>query len=241
MLPADSPTLDQMRLLLIRHGQTIDNVHGVLGAVVPGPGLTELGVKQAAAVPETVRDEQIEAIYVSSMIRTGLTAAPLAAKLGITPIELPGLREIASGDLEGRSDKEAVRSYVDPIVGWWHDLELRVPGGESGTEFFDRYNDAIGQIASEHSGTVAVFSHGAAIRTWAAASSRNLNEENTRGLFLDNTGIVIVEGSPAEGWIATTWAGRPVGGEQLEDDAAVDPIGDPLGEPQETRHSESSR
>jgi broad specificity phosphatase PhoE len=218
-----------MRLLLIRHGQTIDNVHGVLGAVVPGPGLTELGQQQALAVREMVRDERIEGIFVSSMIRTQHTAAPLAAERGLTPVELPGLREISSGDLEGRSDKESVRRYVDPIVGWWHDLELRVPGGESGTEFFARYDDAIGRIASQHSGTVAVFSHGAAIRTWAAASSRNLNEDNTRGLFLDNTGIVIVEGSPAEGWIVTMWAGRPLGGDELDDGSAADPAGEELG------------
>jgi probable phosphoglycerate mutase len=217
-----------MRLLLIRHGQTNDNVHGLLGAVVPGPGLTELGQQQALAVPKTVREERIEAIFVSSMIRTHQTAAPLAADRGLTPVELPGLREISSGDLEGLSDREAIRRYVDPIVGWWHDLELRVPGGESGIEFFDRYDAAIARIASQHSGTVAVFSHGAAIRTWAAASSRNLNEDNTRGLFLDNTGIVIVEGSPAEGWIATTWAGSPIGGEELEDPAALDPTGEPL-------------
>jgi len=214
-----------MRLLLIRHGQTIDNVSGILGAVVPGPGLTELGQRQADAVPAAVRDEQIEAIYVSNMVRTSLTAAPLAAELGLTPQELPGLREISSGDLEGRSDKEAVRQYVDPIIGWWHDLQLRVPGGENGVEFFDRYDGAIRTIAAAHTGTVAVFSHGAAIRTWASWASANLDEDNTQGRFLDNTGIVVVEGSP-DGWRTVTWAGDPLGGDELEDPSAADPTGD---------------
>ncbi|MFI5427738.1 histidine phosphatase family protein [Aeromicrobium sp. UC242_57] len=37
-----------MRLILIRHGQTPANVDGVLESTVPGPGLTELGLEQAA-------------------------------------------------------------------------------------------------------------------------------------------------------------------------------------------------
>lgn len=215
-----------MRLLLIRHGQTDDNVTGRLGAVVPGPGLTELGLEQAAAVAQALRDEDIEAIYVSDMIRTHLTAEPLAAERGIDPVELPGLREISSGDLEGLSDRESVRKYVDPIIGWWSDQSGRIPGGENGHEFFERYDAAIRRIASTHGGTVAVFSHGAAIRTWAAWTAANLDEENTRGLFLDNTGVVVLEGDPETGWIAVLWEGTAIGGPTLDDPTAVDPTGD---------------
>jgi release factor glutamine methyltransferase len=38
-----------VRLLLIRHGQTPSNVLGLLDTAPPGPGLTDLGVEQAAA------------------------------------------------------------------------------------------------------------------------------------------------------------------------------------------------
>ncbi|MCM1975585.1 histidine phosphatase family protein, partial [Streptomyces sp. G1] len=37
-----------MRLLLVRHGQTPTNVDYLLDTAVPGPGLTELGLAQAA-------------------------------------------------------------------------------------------------------------------------------------------------------------------------------------------------
>ncbi len=67
-----------MRLLLIRHGQTPANVHGILDAEVPGPGLTELGQRQAEALPTALADRGIERLFVSSMLRTQLTAAPLA-------------------------------------------------------------------------------------------------------------------------------------------------------------------
>ncbi|MFB2581759.1 histidine phosphatase family protein [Herbiconiux sp. P15] len=218
-----------MRLLLIRHGQTIDNVRGALGTSIPGPGLTPLGVTQAAAVPAALEGERIDAIAVSNLQRTHETAAPLAAALGLVPVEFAGLREISAGDLEQRSDHEAVSAYLGTILGWWTDFSGRIPGGESGHEFYSRFDGAIAELAAAHpGGTVAVFSHGAAIRTWASWSSSNLDAEFSRGHGLENTGIVVVEGSPGEGWIATTWQGEPLGGEQLDDEAAPDPTGEPL-------------
>jgi broad specificity phosphatase PhoE len=215
-----------MRLLLIRHGQTIDNVNGALGTVVPGPALTELGQEQAAAIPAALADERIEAIYASSMQRTSLTAAPLAAATGLEVGILDGLREIGAGSFEGRFDKESVRGYMGTIISWWQDSAARVPGGESGNEFFDRFTDAIGQATADHTGTVAVFSHGAAIRTWASATSRNIDEAFSRSHELPNTAMIVLEGSPAGGWIATRWDGEPVGGEALDDPTAVDPTGE---------------
>ncbi|MCS5734035.1 histidine phosphatase family protein [Herbiconiux daphne] len=219
-----------MRLLLIRHGQTIDNVHGALGTLVPGPGLTELGFEQAAAVPTALADQPIEAIYVSTMVRTQLTAAPLAAALGLQPVITEGLQEIDAGDFEGRSDKEAIHGYMSTIFTWWTDFSARIPGGENGTEFYERYDRAIGEISERHpDGTVAVFSHGAAIRTWASWSSRNLDADFSRAHPLENTGVVTLEGSAAEGWLTTHWQGTPVGGLELVDDSAPDPTGEALG------------
>ena len=214
-----------MRLLLIRHGQTIDNVRGALGTEVPGPDLTALGREQADAVPPALAGEHIEAIYASTMLRTQRTAEPLARARGIRAEVIDGIQEIFAGRLEQRSDAEAVRAYIDTIVAWQHDFGARMPGGEDGYEFFGRFNSAIARVAEEHDGTVALVSHGAAIRTWASWASRNLDAEFTRSHDLRNTGIVVVEGSPADGWVTTEWAGAPVGGEQLADATAPDPTG----------------
>jgi len=216
-----------MRLLLIRHGQTPDNARGALGAMVPGPGLTDLGREQAAAVPQALAGESIDAIYVSTMLRTHETAAPLAEALGITPTALPGLREISAGSLEQRSDPDAIRLYMGTIFSWADDMAARVPGAESGYEFFARYDGAIGEIASRHEGTVAVFSHGAAIRTWASWACSNVGMEFSRANHLDNTAVVVATGTPAEGWVAERWADAPLGGAELEDATAPDPTGDP--------------
>ena len=215
-----------MRLLLIRHGQTIDNVNGDLGTLIPGPVLTELGEEQAAAIPAALADETIDAIYASTMQRTSLTAAPLAAATGLSVEILDGLQEITAGIFEGKSDKDSVRGYMGTIVSWWQDSAARVPGGESGDEFFARFTNAIAQIGAAHDRTVVVFSHGAAIRTWASAISKNIDEAFSRVHDLPNTAMIVLEGSPTAGWIATHWDGQPVGGEALDDPTAADPIGE---------------
>jgi broad specificity phosphatase PhoE len=219
-----------MRLLLIRHGQTIDNVNGAIGAVVPGPGLTDLGRRQAAAIPAALEAERISAVYVSTMRRTQETAVPLAEALGLDAQVVDGLQEITSGDLEQRSDPDAIKAYMGTVFSWWTSLDGRVPGGENGHEFYGRYTAAIGAIAAEHpDATVAVVSHGAAIRAWSSYAAANVDAEFSRTHPLENTAIVVLEGSPDEGWVVTYWADEPVGGAQLEDTSAPDPTADALG------------
>jgi broad specificity phosphatase PhoE len=50
------------------------------------PDLTAEGQRVAALVPNWFAGEQVRAIYVSDYRRTRQTAAPLAARLGLTPI-----------------------------------------------------------------------------------------------------------------------------------------------------------
>ncbi|RFA08504.1 hypothetical protein B7R54_04140 [Subtercola boreus] len=220
-----------MRLLLIRHGQTIDNLNGAIGAIVPGPGLTALGQKQAAAIPEALSGERLAAIYVSTMKRTHETALPLANERGLVAQQIDGLEEVTSGDLEQRSDEEAIGIYMSTIFSWWTSLDGRIPGGEDGHEFYRRYTAAIETIAAEHpDSTVAVFSHGAAIRAWSSYAAENIDPEFSRSHPLHNTAVVVLEGSPADGWAATYWAGEPMGGADLEDATAPDPTADALGD-----------
>jgi probable phosphoglycerate mutase len=215
-----------MRLLLIRHGQTPANVEGILETRVPGPGLTDLGREQAAALPDALADHGIEAVYVSNMVRTTHTATPLLEALGLTPTELPGLREIEGGDLEGRNDEDAVRVYLGTVRSWIAgDRTPAMPGGPDGVDFFDRYDDAVAQIAASGVAVAAAFSHGAAIRAWAGTTATNIDETFSVGQVLQNTGVVELEGSPESGWRIVAWEGRPVGGEDLVDRAAQDPTG----------------
>lgn len=201
-----------MRLLLIRHGQTPSNVDGLLDTRIPGPGLTPLGVEQAAALPAALAGESIGSIHVSTMVRTHLTAAPLAAALGLEPIERSGIREITAGELEMYSDEESVRRYMGTVFTWAKgELETRMPGGENGAEFFERFDAVVAEVERGGHETAVIVSHGAAIRCWTGRRAGNLDAEFMIEHSLDNTGVVVVEGSGLD-WAALTWAGEPVGG-----------------------------
>ena len=122
--------------------------------------------------------------------------------------------------------------YVKTAFGWAAGaLDARIPGSIDGHEFFARFDGAIAQIARRASDdTVVVVSHGAAIRVWTAARSGNLTADRTVNRHLDNTGVVVMNGSPAAGWTALTWAGEPIGGDELADHTAADPTGDPFSQ-----------
>lgn len=220
-----------MRLLLIRHGQTPSNVRGLLDTDAPGPGLTELGRTQAERIPQALGDREVHGIYVSTLLRTHLTAAPLAARHGIEPVLLPGIHEIEAGVLEKASDREAVRTYLTTAFAWGTgDLSPRMPGGSDGTEFFARYDDGLAAVEAAGHGTAVVISHGAAIRVWVAGRVTNVPRMFAGSHELDNTGVVELEGSMSEGWRLLAWQNTPVGGEQLIDEMAEDPTGETLAE-----------
>ncbi|MFF7352390.1 MULTISPECIES: histidine phosphatase family protein [Streptomyces] len=216
-----------MRLLLVRHAETPSNVDHLLDTAVPGPGLTPLGEAQAAALPEALADEDIEALYASTLLRTRLTAAPLAAARGLAVLVRDGIREVSAGDLEmlpGESPEG--RRYMRTVFAWAAgDTAPRVPGAESGEEVLARYDAVIAEAAASGAGTVAMVSHGAAIRLWAAARAANVDVAFAAARPLKNTGVVVVEGSPSDGWKALSWQG-----------ATVEPAGEggPAGEPVQT-------
>ena len=211
-----------MRLLLIRHGQTPANVLGLLDTAHPGPGLTALGERQANAVAEALRTRTIDGVFASTLVRTQLTALPFAPATVID-----GLHEIEAGDLEGRSDRASARTYLETAFAWGSgNLDVTMPGATDGHAFFERFDRGISTAASV--GAAVVFSHGAAIRVWTAARARNVPPIFAGTHYLENTGVVELDGSPEHGWALISWAGAPVGGPSLTDESAGDPIGDAL-------------
>jgi broad specificity phosphatase PhoE len=213
-----------MRLLLIRHGQTPSNVIGALDTGIPGPGLTELGFEQAAAVPAGLVAEPIGAIFASTQVRSQLTAAPLAEARGLAVEIRSGLREVDAGDLEMRNDDEAVRVYMETVIAWADgDVDRRMPGGESGAEVYARYDEVVAEAAATGHPSVAIVSHGAVSRSWVGARAENVSADFAAEHSLNNTGIVVLEGTPASGWRALTWMGQAIGGAAVDDAAHAGP------------------
>jgi probable phosphoglycerate mutase len=224
-----------MKLLLIRHGQTPGNVLGQLDTAHPGPGLTELGERQAQALARSLANERIDALYASTLVRTQITAAPLGRLQSLNVEVLDGLHEIEAGSLEKLTDHESHKRYMGTVISWAAgDLDRRMPAGPDGHDFFGRFDAAIATVLERASGqdpTVAVVSHGAAIRTWAGRRAEGADHEFAAKHVLANTGIVALEGDPDNGWKLLHWDGSPVGGLALADPTAEDPTGKRVAEP----------
>lgn len=216
-----------MRLLLIRHGQTLSNVRQLLDTGAPGAPLTGLGIEQAAALPDALAAEQIGALYASNLTRSQETAAPLARALGLSVQVREGIREISAGELEMRGDTEAVEQYVATMLAWdTGDITARLPGGESGQQAIDRFDAVVGEVAALGQGTVALVSHGAMIRAWTGARAVNLGPGFTAEHFLSNTGMVALDGDPGSGWRVRSWTGTAMGGRVLTELAGDGPAAD---------------
>ncbi|NAZ86852.1 histidine phosphatase family protein [Kineococcus indalonis] len=210
-----------MRLLLVRHGQTPSNVRRLLDTGVPGPGLTDLGREQAEALADTLAGEGVGAVTASSQVRAQLTAAPLAARLGLDVAVDAGLREIEAGEVEMRGDDEAVVRYFGVVTAWLGgDLAAALPGAPDGHAFFARYDAAVAAAAERARaagvGTFALVSHGAAIRAWAGARAVNLSARFVLDTGLLNTGVVDLRGDVDGGWTCESWTGAALEAVQAE-------------------------
>lgn len=196
-----------MRLLLIRHGETVDNAGRTIGSRMPGPPLSATGNAQAVALGEALAPEGLVRIHSSRALRAVQTAVAAANALGIPHVELDGAQEIDAGDLEGRTYAEAMSGYAGTMQQWWTDRDARIPGGESGTEFMERFDRAIRTITVGGDAVAALVAHEAAITVWASSTASNLDAAFSRAHGVRNTGIVALDGSPDAGWRALSWDG----------------------------------
>jgi broad specificity phosphatase PhoE len=197
----------------VRHGQSAGNAAGVIDTSVPGPVLTPLGHQEADAAAEVLKNNGYDAIYASNMIRTQQTAAPLADALGLDVVVLPGFREISAGIFEGSSEKEGLGriAYGLGPITWVLGLRsLPIPGSTDGNAFDARVDDALQTVYASGAQKPVVFAHGATIMFWVMMNVDNPDPLLLLSHPLANTSVVVVNGSPEEGWTLENWDGVDV-------------------------------
>lgn len=190
-----------MRLILIRHGETQSNVDHLLDTAHPGAPLTDRGLQQAHDLAESIAHEDIDALFVSTLTRAQQTSAPLAERRGMRASVVHGIQEIAAGVEEMSPDWTA---YVGMLNSWSpENMDARLEDGESAREFMNRFDGAVAAIEAEGHRSVAVVSHGAALRVWALAQDPSVAGELAGPLR--NTEWIVLEGSSATGWKVERW------------------------------------
>ena len=161
------------RLLLLRHGQSYGNVERRLDTRLPGAELTPLGRDQARAFARGSGRPAMLAHSVAT--RASQTAEVIGVELEMGALEVTGIHEVQVGQLENRNDDEAVAEFNEIYERWHHgELDVPLPGGETGNEVLDRYVPVLTQLRMRHldddawHGDIVVVSHGAAIRLVSA-------------------------------------------------------------------------
>lgn len=198
------------RLILVRHGQTVANVAHQLDTLPPGAPLTEEGERQAEELGRGLSSSRLAALVSSTALRAQQTASPVARATASGLEIVEGLHEIQAGDLEGRSDEEAHRRFIE-VYREWHrgNLAERLPGGESGHDALGRYLPQLDELRAGylHEGSdrdVVVVSHGAIIRLAVSAMS-GIDRAFADSRYLANTEAVTLAPTADGGWDCVQW------------------------------------
>lgn len=180
-------------IVLIRHGETDWNVERRLQGHLD-IRLNERGKQQAAALAESLKQEDFAAVFASDLERAIHTAQTIAAAQRL-PINIVGaMRERCFGALEGLRHDEIRIRLPDAYVAWKsRDVDAIYPAGthiaESLTDFHERVVAAIDELAARFRGRkIAVVTHGGVLDSiYRAATGLALNEP--RPVEIPNAGI----------------------------------------------------
>jgi probable phosphoglycerate mutase len=197
------------RLVLVRHGQSYANVDRRLDTRPPGAELTPLGRDQARAF---AHDSGRPAMLAHSVAtRASQTAEVIGSQLAMPTIEFAGIHEVQVGRLENRSDDDAIAEFNAIYQRWHHgELDVPLPGGESGNEVLDRYLPVLTDLRMRYlddhdfTGDIVVVSHGAAIRL-AGAVLAGVEADFALDNHLDNTQSVVLTPITDGRWSCVRW------------------------------------
>jgi 2,3-bisphosphoglycerate-dependent phosphoglycerate mutase len=165
-----------------------------------GGSLTALGRQQAARLGTTLAGQRVAHVWTSPLARAVQTAEIVAARLGVGVTTRTGLREFDPGYLADRPhDVGPALETHDHWIGG--ELDVRLPGGETGTELVARVRGVLEEITDAHPGeTVLVVSHGGTLRIGVPALCRM----DADPAELENTATLEVL-ADADAWVCTRW------------------------------------
>ncbi len=171
---------DATELFIVRHGDAIPDADEIIpSGIYDDLPLSRLGREQARDLAERLGRISFDAVYSSPLRRCQETAAPLARHLELTPILVPGIKEIRLGDIRPLPEHgedlslltQALKERQIDIVriagstGSWD----TIPNSEPSKEFRRRVVTAFDEITRGHTGgRVIAFAHGGVVNAYVA-------------------------------------------------------------------------
>jgi len=192
-------------IYLIRHAEAEGNLYRIAQGQHDS-NLTDRGWRQVKALERRFKGVRVDAVYSSDLYRTRATASAVCKPKGLPLHTRKDLREIYVGDWEQRTWGDIARRTPKAMADFGSRMDRwSIPGAETPAEVLARVRAAVEEIVRENPGkTVAVFSHGYAIRLLLAnlqgVSLRDTGGKTPTG---DNTAVSLLEGD--ENGLRVVW------------------------------------
>jgi 2,3-bisphosphoglycerate-dependent phosphoglycerate mutase len=176
------------RIVLVRHGEAVCNINGIVGGMRGCTGLTDLGRRQVTALAERLANTGelagATALYASTLPRAVETAEYLRPVVGdgkCAIVQDRELSELFPGEADGLGWQEVVDRFGTPE--WDSDPDLLIaPGGESWSGFIARSSGAVHALAERHPGEQVVAAvHAGVIESTMIAFLQIPRAESRRG------------------------------------------------------------
>ena len=181
-------------LYLARHGQTEWNIQGRFQGHGDSP-LTALGLEQAAALAERLKDITFEAIYASPAGRASHTAQIVRGRREITIVLDEALREINLGPWEGLDNEQVRRTWPAELDAFWHAPHHYQPpqGGESFAQLRERVVPFMEALVARHAkANVLVVTHATTLKTILAHYEPRATQDLWKPPVMQPTSLSIV-------------------------------------------------
>ena len=192
----------------VRHGETDANLAGILQGN-QNHSLNEVGIRQAKAVAEYLRDVDFSAIYSSDLLRAAKTAE-IIAECGHADVPLvftERLREWNCGEIEGWNWAKIREKYpVEAKSFYVEQLQVQMPDGESGMEFQKRISDFLDDLVVKHpGGRILLVAHGGVLQRMFRHVAGIVADGNLIPLAGNASVSSFVFNHNVDGWQLTSW------------------------------------
>lgn len=147
-------------ILLVRHGETAWNRDKIFRGTHDIP-LNDNGREQAKLAAKALISCKIDFAYTSPLSRAAETAKIVLEPHSVEASIHEGLLDFDYGNWTGQKDVDVAKKWPEEHVAWssWPD-SLRIPGGDTLKEVFNRAFGCMEEIAEKHDDqTVAFFAH----------------------------------------------------------------------------------
>jgi broad specificity phosphatase PhoE len=175
-------------IILVRHGETEWNTGDVFRGRID-IGLSETGLKQAAALGEYLKNAEVDAIFSSPLKRALATAEAINRYHNLEIETADGLIDYDFGEWQGMSRQDIKTKYTELYNEWnTHPERVKTPGGETLNDVRDRALDFINDILNGYKGSIILASHRVVLKVIVCALL-GLDNSHYWNIELDTCGI----------------------------------------------------